>query len=59
MPVFTRQRLTATARPDDDALVVGVLPDRQPGSVTMLFVECDVIGTAVVAAEQSAELASR
>jgi hypothetical protein len=50
VPVFTRQRLTATARLDEhDALVVGVLPGREPGTVTMLFVESDVIDPVVAA----------
>jgi hypothetical protein len=45
VPVFTRQRLKAVARLGErDALVVGVLPGREPGMVTMLFVESSVIG---------------
>jgi hypothetical protein len=59
VPVFTRQRLSAVARLHDrDALVVGVLPGREAGTVTMLFVESDVIGP-LVAAAQAIESAPR
>jgi hypothetical protein len=42
VPVFTRHRLCAKTRAmDHDALVVGVVPGREPGMVAMLCVQID------------------
>jgi hypothetical protein len=50
VPVFTRHRLCAKTRAmDHDALVVGVLPGKEPGMVAMLCVHVDVAAATVAA----------